>query len=69
MSCEMAFDKICHLAVQWGEDLIQHFDEGHVEAEMDQVLRHFETNESTAYHYRMTCRLHHLDSRIVGHPR
>ena len=65
MPCQMALDEVGDLPVERGQHLIEHLDERHVEAEMDQVLRHLETDESAADHHRTAHGLHHLDSRIV----
>ena len=48
----MAFDKARDFAVERRKNLIEHFDERHVEPAMDQILGHLEANESAADDHR-----------------
>ena len=69
MPFDMALDEARDLRVQRGQDVIGLLDEGHVEPEMDQVLRHLETDEPAAHHHRTPHGFDHLDSRVLVHPR
>ena len=63
--CHVALDEIGDLPVERAEHLIELLDERHVEPEMDQVLRHLETDEAAADHHRAADGLHHLNARVV----
>ena len=69
MPFHVALDEARDLRIQRGQDLIGLLDEGHVEPEMDQVLRRLETDEPAAHHHRAPHGLDHLDSGVVVHPR
>ena len=69
MPFDMALDKARDLRVQRGQDVIGLLDEGHVEPEMDQVLRRLETDESAAHHHRTPHGFDHLDAGVVVHSR
>ena len=52
MPFDVALDEARDLRVQRGQDMIGLLDQGHVEPEMDQVLRRFQTDESAADDHR-----------------
>ena len=69
MPLDVALDEARDLRVQRGQDVIGLLDEGHVEPEMDQVLRRLETDEPAANDHRAAHGLDHLNARVVEHPR
>ena len=69
MPLDVALDEARDLRVQRGQDVIGLLDEGHVEPEMDQVLRRLQTDESAADDHRAGHRLDQLNARVVEHPR
>ena len=67
VACDVTFDKVGNLLVERAEQLITLLEEGDVEAEVDEVLRHLEADESAADHDGAANRLHHLNARIAIH--
>jgi len=69
MTSQMTLDEASDLAVERGEHLIEHFNERHVNPEMNEVLRHLEANETAADHEGAPRGLHELNPRVIVHPR
>ena len=65
----MSLDEAGQLAVERGQDLIEHLDQRHFKPEMDQVLRRLQADEPAADYYRTPRRLRELDPRVGVHPR
>ncbi len=69
VSLHVLLDEARDLRVQWVQDLVPLLDERHLEAEVDEVLRHLEADEAAADDHRARRGLDELDPRVPEHPR
>ena len=64
---EMSLDYARHILVDRREHLPAHLDDRHIEAAMDEVLRHLETDESATHNHGAGLRAGSLESRVAVH--
>ena len=55
LQSQMPVHQRCHLKIQWGYHLVEHLYDCDVHAAMHEILRHFQADESTAYHHGCAC--------------